>query len=230
MRRCVERHDQIAGGATGQLNDGLRLLPPQFDARWARRRRTLAADLLDKDLDSAIHERLMNFAPREVVDPRSRRRTMAPDEDYNHLRTAGIAKALVDAGGRAHLGAHGQLAGLAAHWELWMFQQGGMTPHECLRAATLDGAFHLGLDGDLGSIEAGKLADLVVMEKNPLENLRDSEHIRYTILGGRVLDARTMQEIDPGTGERGPRPTYFWQDLEGSIGAAPASTVCACGG
>ena len=81
------------------------------------------------------------------------------------------------AGGKAQLGAHGQLQGLGAHWELWMLQQGGLTPLEALRCATLYGAQYLGLDGDIGSIEPGKLADLIVMDKNPLDNIRNSESI-----------------------------------------------------
>ena len=175
------------------------------------------------------NERLLNFVPRSVVDPRSRRRPMAPDEDYNHLRAASIAKDLVRVGGRAQLGAHGQLAGYAAHWELWMFVQGGMTPFEALRAATLDGAKYIGLDGDLGSLEAGKLADLLVLEANPLSDIRNSEQIRYTVLGGRLLDARTLEDVDPATGERGAGPYYHWRESESGVGYDEERASCSCG-
>ena len=117
-------------------------------------------------------ERLLRFMPREVVDARSRRRTMAPEDDFNHVLIAQGAKQIADAGGAVQLGAHGQLQGLGAHWELWMLQQGGMTPMEALRAATIDGARYLGLDGEIGSLENGKLADLIVLDRNPLENIR----------------------------------------------------------
>ena len=70
-----------------------------------------------------------------------------------------------------------------------MLQQGGMTNLEALRAATIDGARYLGLDGDLGSIEQGKLADLVVLDRNPLENIRNSESIGMVMLNGRLMDA-----------------------------------------
>jgi imidazolonepropionase-like amidohydrolase len=110
---------------------------------------------------------------------------MAPESEYNHISAAGICKKLIDAGGKVQLGAHGQLAGLAAHWELWMLAQGGMTPHEALRCGTLFGAQYLGMDKDLGSIEAGKLADMIVLEKNPLTDIRDTDSIKYTMLNGR---------------------------------------------
>jgi len=181
-----------------------------------------------ENIDVWRHERVRSFIPRAVVEPRARRRSKAPTEDYNHLRSASITKDLIDAGGKVQLGAHGQLAGFAAHWELWMFVQGGMTAHEALRSVTLSGAEYVGLDADLGSIEEGKLADMIVLEANPLENIRSSETVRFTILGGRVLDARTMQSVDPGTLERGERPTYFWQGLESGIGFENPVSCVAC--
>lgn len=140
------------------------------------------------------NERLMRWVPDFAVDSRARRRTMAPEEDYNHIRIAEGVAELQDAGVGVQLGAHGQREGLGAHWELWMFVQGGMTPLEALRAGTIDGARYLGMDKDLGSLEAGKLADIVVLEKNPLENIRDSEYVDQVMINGRLFDAKTMQE------------------------------------
>lgn len=74
------------------------------------------------------------------------------------------------------------------HWELWMFVQGGMTPMEALRAATLWGAEYIGLGQDLGSIEPGKLADLVVLDANPLDDIKNSERIHMVMKNGFLYD------------------------------------------
>jgi imidazolonepropionase-like amidohydrolase/Tol biopolymer transport system component len=159
--------------------------------------------------DVWANERLLAFVPRFAVDPRSRRRQMAPDEEYNHIDIAKGCKQLADRGVSVQLGAHGQREGLGAHWEMWMFEQGGMTPLEALRASTLNGAWYIGMDGDIGSIEEGKLADIVVLERNPLENIRNSEYVRYTMINGRLYDAATMDQI-------GNHPTkrkkFFWEE------------------
>jgi imidazolonepropionase-like amidohydrolase/Tol biopolymer transport system component len=152
--------------------------------------------------------KLLTFTPRSIVDARSIRRLTTPDDDYWHIEIAQQAKKLIDLGGTVQLGAHGQLQGLGAHWELWMFVQGGMTPHEAFRSATLHGARYLGLDADLGSIESGKLADLIVIEGNPLANVRLSTQVRYTVINGRVFDAATMNQAGNHSHERGP---LWWE-------------------
>jgi len=155
------------------------------------------------------HDRLRAFTPPGVLEARGRRRELADDDDYAHPATARAARDLVARGGKVQLGAHGQIQGIGAHWELWMLGQGGMTPHQALRAATLAGAEYLGLDRDLGSIEPGKLADLVVLEKNPLENLRHSESVHQVMINGRLYDARTLNEVAPG---KTPRGKFYWEE------------------
>jgi imidazolonepropionase-like amidohydrolase/Tol biopolymer transport system component len=141
------------------------------------------------------NERLARFTPSQVIEPRSRRRQTAAVDDYFYVDVARAAKDILDAGGKVQIGAHGQLQGLAAHWELWMLEQGGMSPMQALRAATLHGAEYLGLDGDIGSITSGKLADLLVLDRNPLENIRNSESIRYVMINGRLFDAETLAQL-----------------------------------
>ncbi|MDX1583954.1 MAG: amidohydrolase family protein, partial [Thermoanaerobaculia bacterium] len=156
------------------------------------------------------NERLRMFTPPQFVEARSRRRMKAEVEDYNHFNNASVANDLTDVGVEVAIGAHGQREGLAAHWELWMFEQGGLSNHEALRAATLWGARMIGMEEDLGSIEPGKLADIVVLDENPLENIRNSESVRYTMINGRLYDAMTMKEIAPE--ERAPEPFWFWTE------------------
>jgi imidazolonepropionase-like amidohydrolase/Tol biopolymer transport system component len=167
------------------------------------------------------NEQLLRFTPREVIDARSRRRTMAPADDFNHVLIARGAKQIADAGGEVQLGAHGQLQGLGAHWELWMLQQGGMTPMEALRAATIDGARYLGLEAEIGSLEKGKLADLVVLDRNPLENIRNSESIAMVMLNGRLYEARTLNEI----GNRPKQRLPFWFEDVSPASGSPAVPV-----
>ena len=148
------------------------------------------------------NQRLLTFVPRDVVLPRSRRRMASAEDDYAHVLVSKSAKAVLDAGGKVQLGAHGQLQGLGAHWELWMLAQGGMTNHEALQAATIAGAQYLGLDKDLGSIEAGKLADLVVLDGNPLVDIRKSDTVNQVMVNGRLYDAATLDQIAPTAQDR----------------------------
>ena len=155
-------------------------------------------------------ERLLRFTPRAVIDTRSRHRTMLPEEEYvnGHMLVSQHLKKLNDVGVKINMGAHGQIQGIGAHWEIWMMQQGGMTNHEALKTATINPAQSLGFDDHIGSLEVGKLADLIVMDKNPLENIRNTESIRYTMVNGRLYDAETMSE----TGNYNkPRTNFHWE-------------------
>ena len=165
-------------------------------------------------------ERLSKFVPRRILDARSRRRVMIPEDEHNWMNNARISKELRDAGVSVQVGAHGQREGLAAHWEMWMLGAGGMTPLQVLRAATFDGAKYLGFDREIGSLEAGKLADLIVLDRNPLENVQNTHSVRYTMVNGRLFDAATMNEL--GNHPRTRKPLFF--ELEGNETWGPAAT------
>jgi imidazolonepropionase-like amidohydrolase/Tol biopolymer transport system component len=165
------------------------------------------------------NQRLLTYTPRDVIDSRARRRAMAADDDFNHVAIARGVKQLFDAGVPVQLGAHGQLQGLGAHWELWMLVQGGLSPLEALRCATINGARYLGLDRDLGSLEVGKLADLVVLDRNPLENIQNSDSVRTVMLNGRLYDAATMNEIG---NHPNVRPPFPWRRTPGPRTTAPS--------
>lgn len=154
------------------------------------------------------HPRLSKFVPKDILAPRAMRRNKAPDHHYNHVSVAKTAKQLNDLGVLSNIGAHGQREGLGAHWELWMYAQGGMSPLQALKTATINPAKTLGLDHALGSITKGKLADMIVVDGDITADIRISDRIDYVMLNGRLYDAATMHE----TGHYNkPRQTFYFE-------------------
>ena len=160
------------------------------------------------------NEYLLNFVPQYLIDACSRRRTTSEYGDYGHIDIARATKQLADGGTRVNIGSNGEIQGLGAHWEMWMLAQGGMPPMEAIRAATMNGAIYLGMEKEIGSLEVGKLADMVIMNDNPLDDIRNSEKIKYVMINGRLYDTGSMNEI--GNREK-PRLNFWWQMSRGMI-------------
>ncbi len=159
-----------------------------------------ATDVFDNPL-------LVHTPPRQLIADTARRVT-APDWAFVDDDAARETKKLAERGVKIAIGAHGQQAGIAAHWELWSFVRGGMTPVEALRAGTIWAAQSLGMDRDVGSLEVGKLADLLILSADPSDDIQNSDDIERVMLGGRLYDARTMNEVVTGSDNRLP---YWWE-------------------
>jgi len=155
------------------------------------------------------HPKLSQYVPQEFLVGKAMRREKAPHNHYNHFNNAEVATELQDLGVEVLSGAHGQREGLAQHWEIWMMAQGGMEPLEALRTATIDPARVFGMDHALGSLEEGKLADIIVIDGNPLENIRDTDKVTHTMVNGVLYDATTMDRLLP---EPRKRKAFFWEE------------------
>ncbi len=159
--------------------------------------------------------KLNRFTPREVVERKTLRRPgwWAPSQWSFQLFAEQAAK-MVAAGGHVGMGSHGQLQGLGAQWEIWDIASGGMPKYDVLRVATIFGAEAIGHEKDLGTLEAGKLADLQVLDKNPLDDIKNTNTIRYVMKNGRLYDGNTMSEVWP----RQKQIARLWWWSNGSVG------------
>jgi Tol biopolymer transport system component len=171
-----------------------------------------------------VHDdkKLNRFYPHNVLDDMTRRRRVwARKDEFVFPMAAESAAKVQRAGGLVGVGGHGQLQGLGYHWEMWGLAMGGMTPREVLKAATIDGARIIGFDQDLGSIEAGKLADLIVLDRNPLVEIRNTNSIRYVMKNGELYEGDTLDQIWPVQKKL---PKFWWWD------AAPKVPITSNGG
>jgi Tol biopolymer transport system component/imidazolonepropionase-like amidohydrolase len=157
------------------------------------------------------NERFLKFYPQGSLDARAIRREVGPDWDYYHIEVAKQAKRLRDAGIKIQIGGHGQMQGLSPNWEIWSLVQGGFSPWQAMRAATIDGADYLGYSAELGSIEVGKRADLVITNTNPLDNIQNTIDTAYVMVNGRLFDASTMAEIG---GKNRPAPVFYFNQQQ----------------
>ena len=161
---------------------------------------------------TTVHDdpKLRRFIPHDILDERAKRRPWFSEEEQVFPKLAAQAAKIVRAGGRVCIGGHGQLQGIQCHWEMWALKSGGLTNHEVLRSATIYGAQAIGYEQDLGSIEPGKLADILVLNKDPLENIRNTNTIRFVMKGGDMWEADTLNQVWPVEKKLG--EPWWWKD------------------
>ncbi len=183
--------------------------------------------------DLQVDAKLHHFMPSALIDAKSRRQGAGTgpgpggwfrEDEYIFPRHADFVKRMIDGGARVGVGSHGQLQGLGYHWEMWAMASGGIKPYDMLRVATIYGAEAIGLAQDVGSLEVGKMADILVMDGDPLTNIRNTNTLRYVVKGGRVYEAGTLNEVWPTARTL---PAQSWQNLDPT---APAAGIKATGG
>jgi Tol biopolymer transport system component len=169
-----------------------------------------------------VHDnpKVQRFIPHNVIDAKTTRLTWYRKDEYAYPASAKSAAEIVEAGGKVGVGGHGEFQGLSFHWELWSLQSGGMSNLDALRSATLTGAEAIGLAQDLGSIEPGKLADLVVLDKDPLQDIQNTTSIHYVMKNGELFDGDTLNEVWPMQKQL---PEMYWQNQEASFGKSSRS-------
>lgn len=153
-------------------------------------------------------EKLRRFTPYDFIARRALRGSWFHEDEHVFPKIAASAYEVEKAGGQIGIGAHGQLQGLGFHWEMWALAAGGMPNEGVLARATIGGAEMLGMDQDLGSIEADKLADILVLQEDPRADLKNTLSLKYVMKGGVLYDAETLNQIWP---ESKPLPEQWWQ-------------------
>jgi imidazolonepropionase-like amidohydrolase/Tol biopolymer transport system component len=166
-------------------------------------------DYFYEDSEVWTHPILSRYVPPHVLQPRSVRRQMAPATDYQALRdSAANAKRIMELGTLVNSGGHGQREGLGSHWEIWGFTLGGMSPMQALKTATINPARYMGMARDIGSVETGKLADLLIVDGDPLQDIRVTDDIAFVVLNGRIYQGGTLTEQLTGQHKLAP---FYWE-------------------
>jgi Tol biopolymer transport system component len=158
---------------------------------------------------TSIHDdpKIRRFIPHEILDGKVRRSPWFHKSEHVYPLIAASAAKVARAGGHVCIGSHGEMQGIGYHWEMWALASGGWQPLEVLRAATLNGAEAIGYAQDLGSLEVGKLADLVVLSADPLKDIHNTSSVRAVMKNGELFEGDTLDKIWP---EKKPLPRLWW--------------------
>lgn len=153
-------------------------------------------------------KKLNRFMPSNLISERIAQSSRVEPEQHIFPKVAKGAKEILEAGGNIGLGGHGEMQGLQVHWEMQSLAAGGMNNLDVLRVATIESAKAIGLDSEIGSIEVGKLADLVVMDNNPLDDIANTNSISRVMVNGTLYNANTLSQQWP---KKKNLPTPWWQ-------------------
>jgi hypothetical protein len=171
---------------------------------------------------SEVHDnaKLNRFTPHRILDEKTKRRPgWFRKDEYAFPKLAAQMAKLERAGGLVGVGSHGQLQGLGYHWELWMLASGGMTPMEVLKCATVNGSHIVGRPDEIGSIEPGKLADLVIFDKSPLDDIHNTNTIHWVMKNGELFEGDTLNQVWPE--QKKLEPLFFWNNYDVPKSGAP---------
>jgi hypothetical protein len=162
--------------------------------------------------NTEVHDdpKVRRFIPHNIVDAKTKRRPWFRYDEHIFPKLAASDAKIIQAGGRVCIGSHGEFQGIGYHWEMWSLASGGMSNLEVLRSATIHGAEAMGYAQDLGSIEAGKLADLVVLAKDPLKDIHNTNTIRYVMKNGELFEGDTLNQLWPV--EKPLAPLWWWSE------------------
>jgi hypothetical protein len=169
--------------------------------------------------NSEVHDnaKLNRFMPHRIIDQRTKRRPeWFRKDEYAFPKLAAQVTKLLRDGGLVGVGSHGEMQGIGYHWEMWMLSSGGMTPMEVLRCATLNGSKIIGRPDDIGSIEVGKLADLLIMDKSPFQDIHNTSSIHWVMKNGELFEGDTLDQVWPE--HKKLEPLSFWTADKPKVG------------
>lgn len=162
--------------------------------------------------------KVRRFIPPAVIHEKLRNQRWTPPEWQSYARFARNALDIQRAGGVVGLGSHGIVQGAAFPWEMELFAAGGATPMETLRAATMGSAEAIGHADEIGSLEPGKFADLLIFDADPLADIANVEKLDLVMKNGRLYRAVDLAEVWP---RPRPGPTTWFRNAPTPANGTP---------